>query len=39
MDVFKYVAQMRAWNCCNEGETPFDGFPECPEAAKQFIKR
>jgi hypothetical protein len=26
----KYVAQMRAWSCCNEGEEPLDGFPEDP---------
>jgi len=39
METFKYVAQMRSWNCCNEGEQPIDGFPDCPEAAKQFIKR
>ncbi|AGM11518.1 hypothetical protein M199_gp148 [Halogranum tailed virus 1] len=39
MDAFKYVARMRAWNCCNEGDTPLDGFPECPEPVKTFIKR
>ena len=27
----KYVASMRAWNCCNEGEEPLDGFPEDPQ--------
>jgi hypothetical protein len=26
----KYVAEMRAWNCCNEDNTPLDGFPEDP---------
>lgn len=26
-----YVAKMRAWNCCNEGEEPLDGFPEDPQ--------
>lgn len=26
----KYVADMRAWNCCREGEEPLDGFPEDP---------
>lgn len=25
-----YVAKMRAWNCCHEGEQPMDGFPEDP---------
>lgn len=25
-----YVAKMRAWNCCNEGEEPLDGFPDDP---------
>jgi hypothetical protein len=28
---FEYVASMRAWNCCHEGETPYDGFPEAPD--------
>jgi hypothetical protein len=27
----KYVASMRAWNCCNEGKEPLDGFPEDPQ--------
>lgn len=26
-----YVAKMRAWNCCHEGEEPLDGFPEEPD--------
>lgn len=26
-----YVARMRAWNCCNEGEEPLDGFPDDPQ--------
>jgi hypothetical protein len=38
-DELKYVAQMRAWNCCNEGNTPLDGFPECPDAVTNYIKR
>ncbi|EGQ44270.1 MAG: hypothetical protein J07AB43_00360 [Candidatus Nanosalina sp. J07AB43] len=25
-----YVAQMRAWNCCHEGDKPLDKFPEEP---------
>lgn len=29
-DVLKYVATMRAWNCCHEGAEPHDGFPEPP---------
>jgi hypothetical protein len=28
---FEYVASMRAWNCCHEGEIPYDGFPEAPD--------
>lgn len=32
--VLKYVAEMRAWNCCNEGETPLDGFPAEPEVSR-----
>jgi hypothetical protein len=27
----RYVASMRAWNCCHEGDTPYDGFPDEPE--------
>lgn len=26
-----YVAKMRAWNCCHEGEEPIGGLPEPPE--------
>lgn len=26
-----YVAKMRVWNCCHEGEEPLDGFPEDPQ--------
>ncbi|WP_311172862.1 hypothetical protein [Halobellus ordinarius] len=29
--VFRFVAEMRAWNCCHEGEEPYDGFPETPD--------
>lgn len=31
MDMVEYVAAMRAWHCCHEGEEPLDGFPEQPE--------
>jgi len=31
-EVFRYVAEMRAWNCCHEGEVPYDGFPDEPDA-------
>jgi|GEM_PF-2192804 len=27
----RYVASMRAWNCCHEGIEPYDGFPEVPD--------
>jgi hypothetical protein len=27
----KYVAKMRAWNCCHSGEDPYDGYPTKPE--------
>jgi hypothetical protein len=27
----RYVASMRAWNCCHEGVEPYDGFPEVPD--------
>ena len=30
-EVFRFVAEMRAWNCCHEGTEPYDGFPEAPE--------
>jgi len=26
----RYVASMRAWNCCHEGDEPYDGYPEEP---------
>lgn len=26
-----YVAKMRAWNCCHEGEEPIDGLPDEPD--------
>mgnify|MGYP006299767571 CR=1 FL=1 len=39
MQHFKYVARMRAWNCCNEGETPLHGFPEMPERMERYTKR
>ena len=29
--VFRFVAEMRAWNCCHDGDEPYDGFPEEPE--------
>lgn len=28
--VLQYVAEMRVWNCCHEGQEPIDGFPEDP---------
>ena len=31
-DVLRFVAGMRAWNCCHEGDVPLDGFPEEPAA-------
>jgi len=31
-EVFRFVAEMRAWNCCHEGTEPYDGFPEAPDA-------
>lgn len=30
-EVLRYVAEMRAWNCCHEGVEPLDGFPEQPD--------
>lgn len=30
-DELRYVASMRAWNCCHEGVEPYDGFPEEPD--------
>ena len=30
-EVFKFVAEMRAWNCCHEGVEPYDGFPDAPD--------
>lgn len=29
-EMLKYTAEMRAWNCCHEGETPIDELPEAP---------
>jgi hypothetical protein len=31
-EVFQFVAEMRAWNCCHEGEEPYDGFPDTPDS-------
>lgn len=31
-DLLKYVASMRAWNCCHEGQEPLDGLPDEMEA-------
>lgn len=28
----EYVASMRAWNCCKEGQEPLDGFPDDPRS-------
>lgn len=33
-EILKYVAEMRAYNCCHEGEEPLDGYPEQPEASR-----
>lgn len=33
-EVLRYVAEMRAWNCCHEGEEPLDGFPDEPENSR-----
>lgn len=30
-ETLRYVAEMRAWNCCRDDETPLDGFPEQPD--------
>lgn len=35
-DFLTYVASMRAWNCCHEGEEPIDGLPEQPDAPSGF---
>lgn len=28
IDMLRYVAEMRAWNCCHQNDVPIDGFPE-----------
>lgn len=28
----EYVAEMKAWKCCHEGDEPIDGFPESPRS-------
>lgn len=33
-EVLRYVAEMRAWQCCHEGEEPIDGFPDEPESSR-----
>ncbi|QLG30049.1 hypothetical protein HUG10_20870 (plasmid) [Halorarum halophilum] len=33
-DVLEYVAVMRSWNCCYEGEEPLDGLPEQPDVSQ-----
>jgi hypothetical protein len=30
-DTFRYIASMRAWNCCHDEQVPYDGFPEEPD--------
>lgn len=30
-EVLRYVAEMRSWQCCHEGEEPLYGFPDEPE--------
>lgn len=35
-DFLEYVASMRAWNCCHEGEEPIGGLPEEPETPRGF---
>jgi hypothetical protein len=32
--ILEYVAEMRSWQCCHEGETPIDGFPKEPETSR-----
>lgn len=32
VDMLEYVAEMRAWNCCHEGDEPINGLPEQPDA-------
>jgi len=29
-EILAYVAEIRAWQCCHEGEEPLDGFPDTP---------
>lgn len=31
--VLAYVAEMRAWNCCHQGQEPIDGLPEKPDTS------
>lgn len=33
-EILEYVAEMRAWNCCHEGDEPIDGFPDEPDASR-----
>jgi len=33
-EVLRYVAEMRAWNCCHEDLAPLDGFPSEPDASR-----
>jgi hypothetical protein len=35
-DFLEYVASMRTWNCCHEGDVPIDGLPEKPDAPRGF---
>jgi len=36
INFLEYVASMRAWNCCHEGEEPINGLPEEPETPIEF---
>ncbi|WP_435366034.1 hypothetical protein [Haloarchaeobius sp. DYHT-AS-18] len=29
----RYVASMRAWNCCHDGVVPHDGYPKEPDSS------
>jgi len=33
-EFIKYVAEMKAWNCCHENAEPLDGYPSRPQLSE-----
>ena len=33
-ETLRFTSEMRAWNCCHEGQEPLDGFPAKPDNSR-----